>query len=217
MLGRISDSARQETERLLRDVDSVALRAKLPLVDLALPSLGHFSRLQYQEFSRAIQQLIDCDGEVDLFEYVLQKIVLRHLDPQFSGARKPVIQYYALRPLVPDCSVLLSALAYVGAEGPAKAEAAFQQGAQQLGYHAQSGLTFLPADRCDLPQVDAALNRLGQAVPQIKRSVLNACAQTVAADGVIQETEAELLRAIADTLDCPIPPFVHPKPDAAAA
>jgi uncharacterized tellurite resistance protein B-like protein len=52
------------------------------------------------------------------------------------------------------------------------------------------------------------LNRLCQAVPQIKKNVLNACAQTVAADGVIQEMEAELLRAIADTLDCPIPPFI---------
>jgi len=41
-------------------------------------------------------------------------------------------------------------------------------------------------------------------VPQIKKNVLNACAQTVAADGVIEEMEAELLRAIADTLDCPI-------------
>jgi uncharacterized tellurite resistance protein B-like protein len=59
--------------------------------------------------------------------------------------------------------------------------------------------------------VDAALNRLCQAVPQIKKNVLNACAQTVAADGVIQEMEAELLRAIADTLDCPIPPFIPPQ------
>jgi tellurite resistance protein len=45
-------------------------------------------------------------------------------------------------------------------------------------------------------------------VPQIKKNVLNACALIVAADGVIQETEAELLRAIADTLDCPMPPFI---------
>jgi uncharacterized tellurite resistance protein B-like protein len=57
--------------------------------------------------------------------------------------------------------------------------------------------------------VDAALNRLCQAAPQIKKSLLGACALTVAADGVIQETEAELLRAIADTLDCPMPPFLQ--------
>jgi uncharacterized tellurite resistance protein B-like protein len=41
--------------------------------------------------------------------------------------------------------------------------------------------------------------------------------QTVAADGVIQEGEAELLRAIADALDCPVPPFVQPEQVAATA
>ena len=52
------------------------------------------------------------------------------------------------------------------------------------------------------------MNRLSLAAPQIKKNVLNACARTVAADGVIQGMEAELLRAIADTLDCPLPPFI---------
>ena len=35
------------------------------------------------------------------------------------------------------------------------------------------------------------------------------CARSVGADGVMLESEAELLRAVADTLDCPIPPFVQ--------
>ena len=61
------------------------------------------------------------------------------------------------------------------------------------------------------PDVDLALERLGQAVPQIKKNVLNACAQTVAADEIVQEREAELLRAVADSLDCPIPLFVLPQ------
>jgi uncharacterized tellurite resistance protein B-like protein len=30
----------------------------------------------------------------------------------------------------------------------------------------------------------------------------------IGADGVLMESEAELLRAIADTLDCPLPPLV---------
>jgi hypothetical protein len=67
----------------------------------------------------------------------------------------------------------------------------------------------LPEAQCDLARVDAALARLSQAVPQIKKNVLNACVQTVAADESIHEREAELLRAIADALDCPIPPFVQ--------
>jgi Zn-dependent protease with chaperone function/uncharacterized tellurite resistance protein B-like protein len=204
-----SDAVRQETERLLPDITPVATNAKLPLVDLALPGLRQLSPTQYQEFSKAIQALIEADGEIDLFEYVLQKIVLRHLDTQFNGARKNVIQYYALKPLAPDCSVLLSALAHVGSEDPAQCEAAFQQGAQGLSRFAQTPLVYVASDQCDLPQVDAALNRLNQAVPQIKKNVLNACVQVVAADGVIQEMEAELLRAVADALDCPMPPFLQ--------
>ena len=104
--------------------------------------------------------------------------------------------------------MLLSALAYIGAVDPGGAQTAFLRGAQQLSRQAGTEFPFIAEDQCDLPQVDAALNRLNQAVSQIKKNVLNACAQTVAADGVIQEMEAELLRAVADTLDCPIPPFV---------
>ncbi|MCA9458900.1 MAG: TerB family tellurite resistance protein, partial [Nitrospira sp.] len=44
--------------------------------------------------------------------------------------------------------------------------------------------------------------------PQIKKNLIEAGVQIVGADGLLQEREAELLRAIADTLDCPIPPFV---------
>ena len=155
-----------------------------------------------------MQKLVECDGEIDLLEYVLQKVVLRHLEPHFAPARKPVIQYYALKPLAADCAVLLSGLAHLGHDAPDKVAFAFQQGAQLLSYAAQVELRLLPASECELAHVDTALNRLGLAVPQIKKNVLNACAQTVAADGVIQEIEAELLRAVADTLDCPIPPFI---------
>ena len=204
-----SDAVRQETERLLPQIDPVATNAKLPLVDLALPGLRQLSPSQYQQFSKATQALIEADGEIDLFEYVLQKIVRRHLDGQFNGARRSIVQYYALRPLVADCSVLLSALAHVGSEDPAQCEAAFQNGARNLSAYAQAQIVYVSADDCDLQHVDAALDRLNQAAPQIKKATLNACAQVVAADGVIQEMEAELLRAIADALDCPMPPFLQ--------
>lgn len=198
----------EETLRLWPDVRAVATQAKLPLVDLALPGLRNLSPAQFQQFSDAVQKLVESDGDIDLFEYMLEKIVLRHLDPYFRPARKPVIQYYSLKPLAEDCAVLLSALACLGQDQPDKIAYAFQQGAQPLSYAAQAELRLLPEGECDLAQVDTALNRLSQAVPQIKKNMLNACARTVAADGVIRGMEAELLRAVADTLDCPMPPFI---------
>jgi uncharacterized tellurite resistance protein B-like protein len=199
----------QETLRALPQAQALASRAKLPLVNLALPGLRHLSPAQFQQFRATVQKLVESDGEIDLFEYVLQKIVMRHLEPHFTQARKPIVQYYALKPLADDCAILLSALAYAGQSEPEKIQAAFLQGAQVLSNAAQCELNLLAENQCDLSQVDAALNRFSQAAPQIKKNVLSACAQTVAADGVIQEMEAELLRAIADALDCPLPPFIE--------
>ncbi len=57
--------------------------------------------------------------------------------------------------------------------------------------------------------MDAALDHLALADPQIKKNLLKACVQVVGADGLTQKRKDELLRAIAETLDCPIPPFVE--------
>ena len=61
---------------------------------------------------------------------------------------------------------------------------------------------------CTFDAVEAALHAWEQTAAPLKKICLAACAQTVAADGRIRAREAELLRAIADSVDCPVPPFV---------
>lgn len=203
-----SDPIVDETLTVWPETQNVHAQTKIPLVDLALPALRQLSPAQFHEFRAAVRALVESDDRIDLFEYMLQKIVLRHLEPNFLPAPKTVTQYYDLQPMVADCGVLLSAMAYAGQEESSQVEAAFARGAEPLGRIAKSEIPFLPKVDCDLPRLDAALARLALAVPQIKKNVLNACAETVAADGIIQVPETELLRAIADSLDCPIPPFI---------
>jgi Zn-dependent protease with chaperone function/uncharacterized tellurite resistance protein B-like protein len=207
LASRVSRTVADKTAALFPDVASTAAHARLPLVNLALPALRQMDATQYSQFSKTLAWLIDSDGQVELFEFVVQKIVLRHLDSHFNGARKAVIQFYTFRPLIPDCVVILSALAYVGSSVPAEIGKAFAVGAPYLRMPDNSGVALLPAAQCGVEQIDAALNRVALAVPNIKRNLLEAAARVVAADGVIQEAEAELLRAIADTLDCPMPPL----------
>ena len=206
---RIPPEVYNRTVALFADISSAAAPTHLPMVNLALGALRQLSREQFAEFSKNLQWLIKSDGKVDLFEFVLQKIVLRHLAPQFGGARPPVVQFYDIRPLVPDCNIVLSALAYVGGSNPDTVQKAFNAGAPYLRVPNNVSVALLPLDQCRLNQIDPALNRLALAVPQIKKNLLDACVQTVGADGLIQEKEAELLRAVADTLDCPMPPFLQ--------
>jgi len=204
---RVSPAVAAKVTTLYPDAAQAARHARLPLINLALPALRQLDAGQFNQFAQALEWLIDSDGQVELFEFMLQKIVLRHLDPQFNGARRSVVQYYTLKPLVPDCVLVLSALAHVGSDDPGAVARAFALGAPFLRAPAEAGLALLPAEQCGLEPLDAALNRLALAVPQIKKNLIEACAQVVGADGVILENEAELLRAIADTLDCPIPPL----------
>jgi Zn-dependent protease with chaperone function len=189
------------------EVSAISQRARLPVVNLALPALKQLRADEFQQFHDALVWLIESDNQIVLFEFVLQKIIQRQVEPRFTGDHPPATQFYSIRPLVPDCAVLLSALAHTGQTGPADVSKAFQTGAPYI----RAGgvpLSLLPSNQCGLAAISESLDRLALAVPQIKKNVLEACTQVVGADGVIQENEAELLRGIAEALDCPMPPFV---------
>ena len=209
-LGRTtSDAVRDETRRMWPQVQQIPEQNRIPLVDVALPALRRLSPQQFEQFRSSVNTLMSSDNQCNLFEFMMQKIVMRHLDTRFYPERRPVTQFYDLRPLARDAGIVLSATAYAGAEDATKAQAAFGKGAESLGRIARVEIPWLPPTECDLAHLDAALDRFAQSVPQIKKNVLSASAETVAFDNIIQPREAELLRAIADSLDCPIPPFLN--------
>ncbi len=197
----------ERTAALWQEVSSIASRARLPLVNLALPALRQLRPDEFAQFSHALQWLMESDDRIELFEFVLQKIVRSHLASQLGDARPAAIHYDTLSPLLGDCSVVLSALANVGGRNAGDIAKAFRSGASHLGSKAEA-LQLMSRAECGLAELDTALDRLELAAPRIKKTVIEACVHVVGADGVIREREAELLRAIAETLDCPIPPFV---------
>jgi Zn-dependent protease with chaperone function len=204
---RVSAAVSQKTAALFPDVSAAARRARLPLVNVALGALRILKPDEFAGFSETLKWLVASDGRIELFEFVLQKIILRHLASKFGDARPPAIQFYSLQPLLPDCAVILSALANVGSDDPVAIQKAFDAGAPYLRSPDASGLQLLSRENCRVDRIDAALNRLVQSLPAIKRNLIEACAHVVGADGVIVENEAELLRAVADTMDCPMPPL----------
>jgi hypothetical protein len=207
LVQRVAPAIHARIVALWPEVSVINQRARLPVVNLALPALRQLSAEGFAQFQKALAWLIESDDQIVLFEFVLQKIMRRQVEPHFTGERPATTQYYTIRPLVPDCTVLLSALAHTGQTDLADVAQAFQTGAPCLRAGGEP-LTLLPSDQCGLAEIDHALDRLALAVPQIKKNVIEACTQVIGADGLIQENEAELLRGIAETLDCPMPPFV---------
>jgi hypothetical protein len=158
-------------------------------------------------FRSAVERLIAADAKLSLFEFTLQRVLLRHLEPHFHPARPPAVAYGSLRAVSRQASLLLSILAHAGQAQPERAAQAFARGAQQLA-DARAVTTLLPFEQCGLADLDRALAELAKASPAMKRKLIEACAAAIAFDKRVTIQEGELLRAIADSLDCPMPPFL---------
>ncbi len=196
-----------ELNRVRGSTSTLPTRSKLAVCTLATAALRRLSRKQYVAFRQCVNALVKADDSIDLFEYALGKSLCRHLAPQFEPKPLRWTVKNKLAPLLPDCVVLLSCLAHLGHAEPQAQRDAFQTGVGVLGL-ANDRWMLLPLAECNLAQVDAALDRIADATVALKLAILEACATTVASDGVFQEDEIGLIRAIGDALDCPIPPFV---------
>ena len=179
--------------------------ARLPMIDLALPALRRLSDAQYVELRESVDRLIRADSRIGLFEYTLQRVLMRHMARHFEPGRPEP----AGLPLeaVDAVSILLSMLAYAGSADPAQAGRSFAAAAAELS-RGRLRPALLPREKCGVRSLDAALVRLAETAPRLRADVLAACVAAVAADGQVTIGEGELLRAISDSLGCPMPPLL---------
>jgi hypothetical protein len=72
----------------------------------------------------------------------------------------------------------------------------------------KSAHRLLGREEATLAKFDTALQALNKAIPGVKRRVVVACASCILADDQVTVREVEVLRAICDRLDCPMPPLL---------
>jgi Zn-dependent protease with chaperone function len=192
--------------RFHSEASELASAAKIALIDMMMPTLRTLSVAEYHRFRGTIDMMMRSDRRIDLFEYTLSRMIQRHLARYFEGSGPTPLRFRSLKQLVPDARVLLSALARTGSRSEEEAARAFRHGAQALQL---VGAQIVPSSGCSLSAIDDALRRYDAASPALKKNVMFACAATVMADDEVTDQEAELIRAIGDGLDCPVPPFVQ--------
>jgi Zn-dependent protease with chaperone function len=202
-------AAVREARKIQADVQRLAPEARLPLVELAAPALCQMTAAQFHDFFRSIEALVHADQKISLFEYALQRLLIRRVVTQFVRSRPTTVKYTAFPPLVDMTALLLSALAHAGDASPEGTLRAFAAGVNALGWPG-ARLDLAPENSVGLRAIDAALEELATAAPLLKKQILAACAACICVDGHITVEEGELLRAISDCLDCPMPPLLAP-------
>ena len=196
----------RQMRAVLPEVRKLAPEARLPLVEMAVPALRQMSPAQMRDFLAGVKALVEADNKLTIFEYALQRLLLRHLVAYFVKRPSHPPQYTSYEPLVEPANVVLSSLARGGQSTTEAAAAAFEAGATALDWSSRFELS--PEGSTDLIQLDGALRTLDLASRPLKKQILLACAATIGADGRVTVEEGELLRAISDSLDCPMPPIL---------
>ena len=79
---------------LFDEVLALDPRAKLPVAELAVSSLRRLAQEQYECFINVLEALAAADEQIDLFEYSLSKLVIRHLEPHFENRSQTATQIY---------------------------------------------------------------------------------------------------------------------------
>lgn len=214
-LQRVAEVADEDlarsVEAALPELRGLSSRLRLPLVDLALPSLRRMSTAQYGAFRLAVDEVVRSDRKLSLFEFALRKILTRRLDSAFRRRRAPTRRRLPVEDWVDGCAVLLSALAHVGHGDPDQVREAFAEGASHIG-DGLSDMAPIPRSELSLSGLDEVLDRLAGAGSDRKRRLLAAAAASVGWDGRVAVAEGELFRAFADALGCPMPPLLPDLP-----
>ncbi len=196
-------------QQVSETVASLDPRTRLPLVDLTIPALRTLGKEGISRFFKQIQVLVRADGRLSLSEYTLQIVLQRRLQPYFAPASQATaIKHTTIGSVWDDSLTILAGLAHVGHTTPETIAFAFRAGVYCLpesGRHPIPDIPHVPS----LYDIGKGLKQLAQASPKIKKAFVSACAHTVLVDKTVTLREAELLRAVVISLDCPIPPFLN--------
>ena len=189
--------------QLLPLVTTMDTACRLPLLDLCVPALKDLAPQQYQVFKRNLIKLLRSDGRVDVWEWALYRVLMHALEGTPDRQRLS----HHKRAEEDASRYLLAAMAHADNSEYLPAKRAFDAGLQQLGL----AVTPLPAKSDILLQrLDKAL-AIAAAIPPLRKPVLlKAMVTTLSHDNRVAALEIELLRAIADCLDCPMPPLLSP-------
>jgi Zn-dependent protease with chaperone function len=209
--GLVRDQLGAERAMLVRRYyDELAVTGaeyRLPLMEVAFPALKQRPTQELGYLVSLTTRMIEVDGEIDLYEYCFHRILTSNLGQAVDPSRRKRASRVRRTELRSSVIGLLQVLADYGHDNEEQQRAAFKAGIDTLGGWAEE-YPFSPDRARTLSVLDRGLDVLLGLNSKGKESLLRAISATAGHDGKLSIAEAELIRAVCATLDCPLPPIL---------
>jgi hypothetical protein len=210
-LNLVEERLGHDRTRLVRqyydELAKTGMEYRLPLMEIAFPVLKQRPAPQLSYLVELAGRLIDVDGEIDLYEYCFYRVLAGNLRQALDPSHRQKRRRATREPVRQAAVDLLRVVARHGHSVIDEQQRAFTAGIAVFGnwggkfsYAADHDYSVAVLDRS--LELLLALNGDG------KRMLLEAITAVVMSDKALSITEAELIRAICASLDCPLPPIL---------
>ncbi|MEQ9544830.1 MAG: M48 family metallopeptidase [Marinobacter sp.] len=189
-------------DKLLPAIENLGPAIRFPALELAMPALRKLDPEERDGLHTAVRQLIGADRKVTLFELAMSSFLKRHLMPE--SARVVPVKYRSYKAVLPALRCLMSLQARAGVNVGEEAENLYREA--MAGFASDKEAGPLQA-RVSLKELQQALTTLNQLSPLLKPAIIDAAGHCVTHDGRVDVREYEMMRLVADQLDCPMPPL----------
>lgn len=190
--------------QLYPEVQKLLPGQRLPLVEQSLTALREMSRQQYETFHTTLVQLAQADGEIDLFEWCLYRLILQYLGAHFNTVHPAKPKFSHADAVASEIATVISYVACTGQEHPEYIDKAYAAGMAAGGFSARKR-DIAHTTSGSLNPLNRALAKLTQAYPHIKGRIIKALMATINHDRHINEDERDMVKTIATILESPIP------------
>lgn len=205
--GQLGEARALLVRSYFEELQKIGASYRLPLLEIAFPELKQRPAPKLEFLLDLIRRLIEIDGHIDLREFCYYRILSRHLEQAIApaaGQKGNRVSKKAARQAAID---IIRIIADQGHDTPADRDAAFKVGLGEFGQWAKIDQAPVAVSQT-VERLDQALDILSKINSAGRQSLIKAVTLTVANDGKVTATEAELLRAICASLDCPLPPIL---------
>ncbi len=199
---RMGTESLEQVEQLIKDTSGLSPQQRLPLAEMAFPSLKRRPPLELEEFRQTIQEIVLVDEQVDVFEYALAKMLDMHLADAISPPATVLGGNDSIQRHKNHVAAVIMVVSNLGHIDDSAAHKAVAAGLKMAGLKQPKSSVEVK----DWQQVlDASLPLLVELSPKAKESLVKGLVATITYDHVVTVEEAEILRIICASIRVPLP------------
>ncbi|NQD35431.1 M48 family metallopeptidase [Permianibacter sp. IMCC34836] len=192
---------RAQVTALLFAARALPADGRLALITSARPALEMLREPERQQLLSTLLALARLDQTITPFEYVLSALLRHWLQPAASRSATTAITRFAA--VADELALVIGLVTQASGSRADEMSAHYKQTLSSFGISAAD----LPVE-FDAVKLDQALLTLDRLTPLLKKPLLSTLAELALADQEVTVNERELLRVIAERLNCPMPPLL---------